>query len=345
MAQVEPEAAQAPEPYGFKPDTTTRKRKGVHKPIIAPFLSRQPEDTQRPARIHLFVNPFSGRRRRGAIVAAEATRLLQAEGVEVVQHRSERAGHLLSLSAGAEVASDDEAFAVVGGDGSVCEVITGRLRNRKALPRVAIIPSGTGNCQATELGITSVEEAVERILAGRVRNIDLAEVRVCDDGLWYSHNLVTWGLGVDSTLLAEKMRCLSPMRYDIGIVATILANRRRPAMLTLDGKTLTGDYTLFLIQNTQTGGSNLLLAPGATADDGCMDVGVLRRMCRRSLIKAFGMLKSEGRHVFHPRVAYHRFESLTLETPEPMKINVDGEIVGTTPLNMTVMPRALSVFA
>ena len=262
----------------------------------------------------------------------------------MVEYRSERAGHLLSLSAGAEVASDEEAFAVVGGDGSVCEVITGRLRNRKTLPRVAIIPAGTGNCQATELGITSVEGAVERILAGRIRNIDLAEVRVGDE-LWYSHNLVTWGLGVDSTVLAEKMRCLGPMRYDLGIVATILANRRRPATLTLDGKTLTGDYTLFLIQNTQTGGSNLLLAPGATADDGCMDVGVLRRMCRRSLIKAFGMLKSEGRHVFHPRVAYHRFESLTLETPEPMKINVDGEIVGTTPLNMTVMPRALSVFA
>ena len=89
----------------------------------------------------------------------------------------------------------------------------------------------------------------------------------------------------------------------------------------------------------------MLLAPGATADDGCMDVGVLRRMCRRSLIKAFGMLKSEGRHVFHPRVAYHRFSSLALTTPKPMKINVDGEIVGTTPLNMTVMPRALSVFA
>ena len=85
MAQVEPEAAQAPEPYTFKPDTATRKKKGVHRPIIAPFLSRPPEDTQRPARIHLFVNPFSGRRRRGAVVAAEATRLLQAEGVDVLQ--------------------------------------------------------------------------------------------------------------------------------------------------------------------------------------------------------------------------------------------------------------------
>ena len=111
------EAAQAPEPYNFKPDATTRKKNGVHRPIIAPFLSKPPEDTQRPARIHLFVNPFSGRRRRGAAVAAEATRLLQAEGVEVVAYRSERAGHFLTLSAGAEVTTDD-AIAVVGGDGA-----------------------------------------------------------------------------------------------------------------------------------------------------------------------------------------------------------------------------------
>ena len=85
MAQVEPAEAAQPETIAFAPDTTTRQKKGVHKPIIAPFLSKPPEDTQRPARIHLFVNPFSGRRRRGAAVAAEATRLLQAEGLEVMQ--------------------------------------------------------------------------------------------------------------------------------------------------------------------------------------------------------------------------------------------------------------------
>ena len=115
-------------------------------------------------------------------------------------------------------------------------------------------------------------------------------------------------------------------------------------------------FTLFLIQNTQTGGSNLQLAPGAQADDGLFDVGVLRRMSRGALIKAFGQLKAEGarprrssfgtasstrverpspctkqparrdagRHVFHPAVDYYRFKQLALETPEPMVINIDG---------------------
>lgn len=160
----------------------------------------------------------------------------------------------------------------------------------------------------------------------------------------YSHNLVTWGLGVDSTLKAEKMRWMGPIRYDVGILMAIMANNRRQATLTLDGKEMEGDYTLFLIQNSQTGGSLLPLAPGASLDDGLMDIGILKKMTRRGILKAFGMLKSEGRHVFHPRVDYHRFTTLSIETPTPAAINVDGENIGSTPLNMEVIPQAIEVF-
>ena len=103
------------------------------------------------------------------------------------------------------------------------------------------------------------------------------------------------------------------------------------------------DYTLFLIQNSQTGGSLLPLAPGASLDDGIMDIGILKKMTRRDVFKAFGMLKAEGRHVFHPRVDYHRFTTLSIETPEPSAINVDGENIGSTPLSMKVLPRAVRV--
>ena len=114
----------------------------------------------------------------------------------------------------------------------------------------------------------------------------------------------------------------------------ILASRRRTATLTLDDRTITDDFTLFLVQNSQTGGSRLPLAPGASLDDGLMDIGILKKMTRRDVLKAFGMLKSEGRHVFHPMVDYHRFTTLSIETEEPTAINIDGENIGSTPLNM-----------
>jgi diacylglycerol kinase (ATP) len=159
----------------------------------------------------------------------------------------------------------------------------------------------------------------------------------------FSHNLVTWGLGVDSTIKAEKMRWMGPVRYDVGILMAIMANNRRHATLTLDGVTMEDDYTLFLIQNTQTGGSRLPLAPGATLDDGLMDIGILKKMTRRDVLKAFGMLKKEGRHVFHPRVDYHRFKTLSIDTPAPAAINIDGENIGSTPLSMEVLPNAVEL--
>ena len=87
----------------------------------------------------------------------------------------------------------------------------------------------------------------------------------------------------------------------------------------------------------------LPLAPGASLDDGMMDVGILKKMTRRDVLKAFGMLKNEGRHVFHPRVDYHKFRTLSIETPAPAAINVDGENIGSTPLNMEVLPSAVQI--
>jgi len=155
---------------------------------------------------------------------------------------------------------------------------------------------------------------------------------------------VTWGLGVDATVLAERWRWMGPARYDAGIVTQILANRRRRATLVVDGHRMEGDFTLLLIQNTQTGGAGLRLAPGASVDDGLMDVGILRRMTTGALVKAFGMVKQEGRHVFHPSVASHRFRTLEIATAAPTRVNIDGELAGVTPCAMAVKARALPVF-
>ena len=153
---------------------------------------------------------------------------------------------------------------------------------------------------------------------------------------------MTWGLGVDSTIQAEKMRWMGPARYDVGILLAILAARRRTATLTLDDRSITDDFTL-LVQNSQTGGSMLPLAPGASMDDGLMDIGILKKMTRRDVLKAFGMLKSEGRHVFHPRVDYHRFTTLSIDTDQPTAINIDGENIGSTPLKMNVLKHAANI--
>ena len=334
----------------FVEDSDTRRKKGVRRPIYADVFTQPTVVQGPPSKVYLLVNPYSGKRK-GQRIAQRVQERLEAAGVTVEVSVSAYSGHLVTL-ASALMVEEGELIAAVGGDGTLCEVLSGRmLLNLSRRENVAIVPAGTGNSQANDLGLRSPDDAVDAILGGQFQALDLAKVELTE-GLpgqekerivRYSHNLVTWGLGVDSNIQAEKMRWMGPIRYDVGIVLAILANRKRRATLTINDTTLTDDYTLFLVQNSQTGGSLLPLAPGASLDDGEMDIGILKRMKRGAVLNAFGMLKSEGRHVFHPKVDYHRFTSLRIETETPTAINVDGENLGSTPLSMEVIRHAVNI--
>ena len=332
----------------FLPDLTTKKKKGVHRPIYAEVFTKGVNQGYAIKVIHLMVNPFSGKKQ-GEKIANQAKQMFEQQSIEVKMHLSTFSGELIGLAASLTT-NDSDVVVVVGGDGSLSEVITG-LMQVKSPCRVGLIPAGTGNSMANDLKISSTEEAINRICGGNYQLLDLAKVDMVaglpgnESGelTRYSANLVTWGLGVDSTIKAEGMRWMGPMRYDVGILMAIMANNRRHATLTIDGHTFEDDFTLFLIQNSQTGGSLLPLAPGASLDDGMMDIGILKKMKRGQILNAFGQLKKEGRHVFHPMVDYYRFKTLEISTPKPTAINVDGENIGSTPLKMTVLPGAIKL--
>ena len=177
--------------------------------------------------------------------------------------------------------------------------------------------------------------------------MDVGEVTFMDDGekkVRYSHNLVGWGLGVDANILAEKLRFLGPIRYDLGSLMSIIRGRVRKAKCYIDGNLIDSSFILLLIQNTKTGGDRLTLAPMAHVDDGKMDLGVIYHISRFKVLKLFNQLKAAGSHVQNPNVEYYRFKNLVIETEEPTFINVDGENLGTTPLEVEVMASALKVF-
>lgn len=336
----------------FEVDSTSKRKKGTKKPIFAPIFTMKGESTAPTKRVHLLVNPFSGKRK-GRKVAQYVIEQLESKGVAVESHFSAHSGHLITISEQLDTKPGD-IIVSIGGDGTFSEVLTGRMQAQSdAKETFAIIPAGTGNSMAFDLGLKDIDTAIAALMGGNKQALDLARVELIE-GLpgsqkekivRYSHNLVTWGLGVDSNIKAEKMRWMGPIRYDVGILMAIMANKRRSATLSLDGVKLHDDFTLFLIQNSQTGGSELPLAPGASLDDGKMDIGILKKMHRRGILKAFGMLKSEGRHVFHPHVVYHRFKRLEITTQVPTAINVDGENLGSTPLTMDVLPSAVLIMS
>ncbi len=113
----------------------------------------------------------SGRRK-----AHEATDSLQKSGFALSLCPAEYPGHARELAAAA-VSQNADTIVVVGGDGTVNEVINGLLTTgQEQLPRIGIVPAGSSNDFSKSVGIPQcVWEACRTIVSGRTRDIDVGQ--------------------------------------------------------------------------------------------------------------------------------------------------------------------------
>jgi diacylglycerol kinase (ATP) len=175
--------------------------------------------------------------------------------------------------------------------------------------------------------------------------MDIGRVTFGDDRVIYLFNLLGWGLAADATATAEECRCLGTLRYDFGAVWQIILGSKRSVRMDIDGEVYEGDYCLVLVQNNQHGGSRLRFAPFAKMDDGCLDVVIARNDGRMATISLFDEVKRDGCHVYEESVVYRRFKRMTLSTPQPTLVNIDGEGGFVTPLTVECVPSAISMYA
>ena len=316
--------------------------------LASHFINNKQEEIYSVKRVHIIVNPFAGKKN-GNKIANLISQELQELKIDCITYTTEYANHAEKIVSDISFETGDSLMSV-GGDGTISEIITGLLKRKDSssdsVP-LSIVPSGSGNSQANDMEVADYLDAMQRMTVGNLRKMDVGKVTFMVDGkeqIRYSHNLVGWGLGVDANILAEKMRFLGPIRYDLGSLMSIIRGKVRKAKCYIDGHLIDSSFILLLIQNTKTGGDRLTLAPMAHVDDGKMDLGIIYHISRFQVLKLFNQLKASGSHVWNPNVEYYRFKNLVIETDEPTAINVDGENLGTTPLEVNVVPSAIKVF-
>ena len=88
-----------PEIIEFLPDLTTKKKKGVHRPIYAEVFTKEVNQGDAVKVIHLMVNPFSGKKK-GEKIAKQAKQMFEQQSIEVKMHLSTFSGELIELAAG-----------------------------------------------------------------------------------------------------------------------------------------------------------------------------------------------------------------------------------------------------
>ncbi|MGZ6372506.1 MAG: diacylglycerol/lipid kinase family protein, partial [Candidatus Limnocylindria bacterium] len=242
------------------------------------------------------------------------------------------------------VKADRDVVVAVGGDGGVGMVATALAGTKVAL---GIIPTGTGNLLATNLGIPHPrDEAVRTIVHGRHRRIDVGRVTV--DGTRHDFT-VACGVGFDAEVIQKtgtgQKRRLGKIAYLANVLSQMGTIENVPHEITLDGARSTTEAAQVFIANF--GG----ILPGLTPsrpihpDDGVFDVVVVRASGPvPGLLAGWEALRqketgesAEG-HVFRAQA-----REVQIDTQPSRLVEIDGSIVGRTPITASIRPAALTV--
>jgi YegS/Rv2252/BmrU family lipid kinase len=222
-----------------------------------------------------------------------------------------------------------------GGDGTVMACASELAGTDVAL---AILPSGTGNLLATNLGLSSdVEAGVAVATGGRRRRIDVGAVgNRCFT--------VMAGMGFDAEMLAatpEKLK--RRVGWPAYVIAALGRLRGRPmrVRIRLDGRRpIRRRARSVLVGNVGRLQGGVPLLPDAEPDDGCLDVAVLTpHSLRHWLSLAWGVLRRK-RDV--ARMETFRARSVEITSDREQSRQLDGDVIEPGRLLVvTVRPRAL----
>jgi diacylglycerol kinase (ATP) len=264
-------------------------------------------------------------------------------GLAVDIRLTERPGHATEIVAAEELARFD-GVAATGGDGTVFETLNGIFRN-PAGPIVpfGVLPMGTGNSFSIDLGLKrgDVRGALELIGGGTTRKVDVGHCRTADRDLYYL-NILGLGFVSDVTATAAKLKLLGNISYTLGVIYRTAFLGTSRLTLEIDGNVIERDATFLEISNSRYT-ADFLMAPEACIDDGLLDVTLLGKISRSRLLRLFPTV-FRGEHVHYPEVETFKARNIKVLSDQPKILAPDGELVGSTPAEITCLHRALDVF-
>jgi len=311
---------------------------------VAPAHRRLADGPRRSDTTLVVVNPAAGRRRARSRVRAA----LAADGAERTNVATRHPGEARSLARLAASGWADLVVAV-GGDGTIHEVVNGLCdaRRRAAL---GVVDCGTGSGFAESLGLPRSREAQVRLLArGRLGAVDLGRL-ACSNAegdpvqrVFASECQVGIGAAICARL-GRLGRCLGGrLGFRLTAMLTGLGHPMVPMEVTLDeGPPRMLPLLGVVVANGARTGGGMRLAPQARLDDGLLDVILIHAMSR---IRRAGFLRRvyRGAHVDGIHCSARTVRRLRIRSSEAVPVAADGEVLGTTPFDVEVLPRALDV--
>ncbi len=282
----------------------------------------------------VIVNPKSGSARSRPIC-----RRLKADlsymGYEVSIWPSQYAGHAHELAGRAKDEAD--LVAVMGGDGTVAEVANGLAHSKSPL---LIVPTGTENIIANELGLSNVAQRLEDLLRdGRAHPVDLG----CVNGRYF---LAVLGAGFDADVIervhSKRTGHITHLSYFWPIWRTFWEYRFPSIRVEADGELVCDGPALVFVGNTARYAVGLRILRDARFDDGLLDLCIFPCHWQGGL--AFHSLAAMLKvHPERKSVVYRRCRNIEISSQQPVRMQIDGDPGGFLPAHVEVCPGALQV--
>ena len=291
----------------------------------------------------LTINPHGGTKQ-GIQLLNKVKPVFDAEGAELFIIETTFAGHAKELANQLNLSSYD-GFIGIGGDGTLHEIINGMLSRHDGnkIP-IGIIPGGSGNSYMHDLKLTDPLKAARAITNGSTRSLDTAKVEI-NHVVKYANNMVGWGLVTDVGNKAEHFRWLGTNRYTILSVIEVFRHKNRSATLIMDDKKIEDAFTFIIACNSIHVGKGMKMAPKAILDDGLIDLIVVRSGATRTRLLQVLPKLFDGSHINEPEVEYYQTSEFSLIPEKDEILNIDGEIMGSTPIKVKMISNAMEIFS
>ena len=235
---------------------------------------------------------------------------------------------------------------VLGGDGTFQVLL-----NAIELPshvQLGILPAGGGNDLAASLGLPADPvESASLLMNGVSDFLDVAQASTADGnkrlyagggGVGLDAEAARYASGAFRHLRGRSRYLLAAIRALIGFHSIRVRVEFEPGA----GEELRANVLVLGVLNTPSYGAGLRLAPAARPNDGCLDLVALEDLTLPEIVAVLRSLAATG-ELGTRRVRRFPIRWARIETDRPCLFHGDGEILGPTPVEISVLPRAVSV--
>ena len=291
---------------------------------------------------HLFIiNPAAGSRDRTSMYRENIEAICGSRGLSYRIEVSSGPGECRRIAREAAESGQEYRIYACGGDGTLNEVASGAA----GYPNVAVTcyRGGSGNDFVKLFSDPEAFKDLEKLLDCEEATFDLVR---CNDELC----LNICSVGLDARIGTDvanykRLPLLSGFRaYAASTVINIIRGMSEHYVVQIDGETIDGEQTFVCVCNGRYYGGGFNPVPEADPSDGMLDVLLVKKISRLQVPMVIGKYKNGRYRELSKLVRYFRTDAVKIICDGPTSINLDGELLTATQVDIRVAQEKLRFF-